>query len=163
MDRLSVHLGDHRGSLWISLDAGMTLCVWRRMSLFSRDTSWSIYEWSFVMFSTHLKRCRKKMRERESECGTQAKSIWIRLTVLFFTFYIDLNTFKRKIRDKSRVGKISLQKMWSPVSAHFLLPTLPAFSVFCCLIWYIPPNVKINADTAAFGSTILDLSNTFLG
>lgn len=85
------------------------------------------------------------------------------LTVLFFTFYIDLNTFKRKIRDKSRVGKISLQKMWSPVSAHFLLPTLPAFSVFCCLIWYIPPNVKINADTAAFGSTILDLSNTFLG
>lgn len=60
----SVHLGDHRGSLWISLDMGMTLCVWRRMSLFSRDSSWSIYEWSFVMFSTHFKQCRKKLREK---------------------------------------------------------------------------------------------------
>ena len=147
VDCLSVHMGDHRGSRWISWDAGMTLCVWRRMSLFSRDTSWSIYEWSFVMFSTHFKPCREKMREGESECGTQAKSIRIWLTVLFFTLYIDLNIFKRKVRDKSRVGKTSLQKMWSPVSAHFLFPTLSVFSVFLCLIWYVPPNVKINADT----------------
>ena len=108
----------------------------------SRDSSWSIYEWSCVMFSTHFKQCRKKLRERESKCGTQAKSIWIRLTELFFTFYIDLNIFKRKVRDKSRVGKISLQKMWSPVPAHFLSPRLSACSVFRCLIWYIPPKCK---------------------
>lgn len=110
VDCLSVHMGDHRGSRWISWDAGMTLCVWRRMSLFSRDPSWSIYEWSFVMFSTHFKPCREKIREGESECGTQAKSIRIWLTVLFFTFYIDLNIFKTKVRDKSRVGKKSHYK-----------------------------------------------------
>ena len=105
VDRLSVHLGDHRGSLWISLDAGMTLCVWRRMSLFSRDTSWSIYEWSFVMFSTHLKRCRKKMRERESECGTQAKSIWIRLNCAILYLLYRFEHFQEKNQRQKSSGK----------------------------------------------------------
>lgn len=90
----------------------------------------------------------KKMRERESERGIQVKSIWLLLIVVFFNFYIDLKNFKIKVRDKILVGKISLQKMWSPVSAHFLFPRISAFNIFSCLCWYVPPNVQIHADTA---------------
>lgn len=55
--------------------------------------------------------------------------------------------FQEKSQRQKLCGKNLTTK--NVVSCFCPLPVSHAvFSVFLCLIWYVPPNVKINADTA---------------
>lgn len=84
VDCVSIHIGDHKGLLFISLDVVMIFWVQWRRSLLSRDTSWSIMNealWCFQLTSS----VSEKIRERESQWGIQVESVYI-FIVLYLTF-----------------------------------------------------------------------------
>lgn len=128
---ISIHIGDYRGLLLISLGMMLIFRVWRRMPLFSRDISWSIYEWNIVMFSTHFKRFTQIIRENVMlrwNPGWEYMGIHCTVLSLLYRFRFFQNTSKE---EKSSGENLITKNMWCPVSRT---SCFPGYLLSMCLV-----------------------------
>lgn len=118
VDCVSIHIGDHKGLLFISLDVVMIFWVQWRRSLLLKRHQLEYCEWSIVMFSAHFECFRKNKGERKPMGNPGWECIYVYCTV--FNFCTDLKRFQVKVRENKSSAKSLFTK--NVVSCFHPLP-----------------------------------------